>query len=66
MKASETGQILTAGLRLSGVSRGTQATVYVMMETDEQKMKMCEFLSINRDVTDVQILDEARRIAEEA
>ena len=63
MKLTQIEHLLTGYLALSRASKGKQALVFLMMETEAQKLEMCEFLSKNVNATEARIMDEAKKIA---
>ena len=56
-------KILIGYLKLSKVSKGKGAIVFLMMDTDAQMMEMCQFLKNNPEATESEILARAERIA---
>ena len=65
MKPSETQQLLIDFLTISKASEPTKAIVFIQMESEELQLRMCEFLSKNKQATDQEIVTAANRIAAE-
>ena len=56
-------QALIDGLKLREVSNGKAAAIYCMIETDEKRMDMIQYILENKKGTEDEFLNEARRIA---
>ena len=65
MAVTEIEQLLVDYLSLSKASKGGQALAFIAMDTEDQMLKMCRFLSDNEMVTEEQIIAQARKIAQE-
>ena len=55
-------KLLVNYLKLSNISKGNGALVYVMLSTQEQKLEMCRYLDKNAEATESEILATAERI----
>ncbi len=60
----ETEKLLLSCLKGYGLGPGKAAMIGTMMETDEQRAALAEFLMKNEDATEQQIVDEALRLAQ--
>jgi hypothetical protein len=56
-------KLLVNYIKLSNISKGNGALVYVMLPTQEQKLNMCRYLDENPEATESEILGMAERIA---
>ena len=56
-------RLLIAYLKLSNISKGNGAIVYVMLDTQEKKLEMCSYLAENPEATEKEILATAEKIA---
>lgn len=63
MALTEVKQALIDGLKLREVSKGKAAAIYCMIETDEKRMDMIQYILENKKGTEDEFLNEARRIA---
>lgn len=58
-------QTLIDGLQVFEVSRPNQVIVFLILQTDEQKMQMVDYLLEHRDATEQEILTKAQEISGE-
>ena len=65
MALTEAQKILKAGLTLTPLTKGNQAIIFLMMETEEQIIKMARFIVENKQATEKELMAEAQRIATE-
>ena len=63
MALTKIGQLLIDYLSISKASGGTQAIAFILMDTEDQMLEMCHFLSANENATDEEILETAHRIS---
>lgn len=59
-------KLLVNYLKLSNISKGNGALVYVMLPTQEQKLEMCRYLDKNAEAMESEILAAAEKIAKTA
>ena len=64
MPLTEVQQILKDALYLCPLTERTRVIVFLMMETEEQALKMARFIVDNEQVTEEEVIAEARKIAE--
>ena len=64
MAVTEIEQLLVDYLSLSRASEGGQALAFIALDTEDQMLKMCRFLSDNEMATEEQIIAQARKIAQ--
>lgn len=64
MALTEVQQILKDALYLCPLTERTRVIVFLMMETEEQALKMARFIVDNEQVTEEEVIAEARKIAE--
>ena len=62
---NEIQQLLIDYLKNTSAPEGERALVYMTLKTDDQMLKMCEFLSKNPEATGKRIVAEAQKIAKE-
>ena len=62
MEISTIEKTLIGYLKTSKASKGKGAIVFLMLDTEEQMLKMCQYLSKNPDATEQSILAEAEKI----
>ena len=63
MELSGNEKLLIQGLQICGISKGMSAVIFMTLQTDEQKLEMCNYLADHKDASDEELLEQARRIA---
>ena len=62
MSLTSKEKLLIRGLMLFKLKKETMEMIFVLLETDEQRMAMMEFMAENREATEQDILQELWRI----
>ena len=59
MEVTETEQMLIDGLQLFPLKEGQRLRIFLMMDTEEQMLKMCQYMAKNLDATAEQLMAKA-------
>ena len=62
MKPNEIQQLLIDYLRNTTLKAGARATVFMILQTDEQMLEMCRYLSKHLSITAEEAIAKARQI----
>ncbi len=62
MALTEVEEMLLSGLKLYNIGAGKAAMITLILESEEQKIKMLEFIVEHEQATEKELVDEAWKI----
>lgn len=62
VEVTEMEHKLLSGLRLFPLTKGQRLRIFLMMDTEEQMLRMCQYMAKNLEATADDLMSEAVRI----
>ena len=62
VEVTEMEHMLISGLRLFPLTKGQRLRIFLMMDNEEQMLKMCQYMAKNQTATAEQLMSQAVKI----